>query len=189
MSSEAYINAQLLTTNYLLTLYLDSMDIFINLGIDWQSVIVYVVNFGILVAILAYFFTGPLLKMIDERKETIQNNLEEAERIKNEFMAEKKKADAEKEALKVEMVQEMSKLKKELDLRRKEQEEKLELRKAKMMEEVRSIVAEEKGNILKRAEQQTLDLIEKVVLHVVSNNVPENVVKSSVQEAWKTYNK
>jgi len=95
----------------------------------------------------------------------------------------------EKEALKVEMVQEMSKLKKELDLRRKEQEEKLELRKAKMMEEVRSIVAEEKGNILKSAEQQTLDLIEKVVLHVVSNNVPENVVKSSVQEAWKTYNK
>lgn len=163
------------------------MDIFTNLGIDWHSVIVYVVNFGILVFVLAYFFTGPLLKIIDERRDHIKKNLEEAERIKNEFMQEKKRADAEKEALRTEMTQEMSDFKKELDKRRKDQEETLELRKAKMLEEVRSIVEEEKQNILRNAEQQTLDLIEKVVLHVVSNKVPDDVIKDSVQEAWKNY--
>lgn len=163
------------------------MEVFSSLGIDWNSVIIYVVNFGLLVAVIAYFFTGPLLKLIDERRDTIQKNLEEAERIKNEFMAEKKKADAEKETLKVEMEQKMSHLKKELDQKRKEEEEKLELRKAKMLEEVRSLVTEEKNNILKQAEKQTIELIEKVVLHVVSNNVPDDVVKSSVQDAWKNY--
>jgi F-type H+-transporting ATPase subunit b len=163
------------------------MDIFTNLGIDWQSVIVYVINFGALVAILAYFFTGPLLKMIDTRREKIKNNLEEAERIKNEFVVEKKKADAEKESLRIDMEQQMSDLKKDLENKRKEQDEQLALKKAKMLEEVRTLVADEKNGILKAAEKQTVELIEKVVLHVVSNNVPADVVKSSVAEAWNTY--
>ena len=163
------------------------MEVFSSLGIDWNSVIIYVVNFGVLVAFLAYFFTGPLLKMIDERRDKIKNNLEEAERIKNEFVSEKKKADVEKEALKTEMEQKMGHLKKELDQRRKQQEEQMELKRAKMLEEVRSIVEEEKSLILKKAEAQTLALIEKVVLHVVSHKVPKEVVKSSVDEAWKSY--
>ncbi len=64
----------------------------------------------------------------------------------------------------------------------------MEAKKAKMLEEVRTIVANEKDSILKKAEQQTLSLIEKVVLHVVSNNVPQDIVKSSVKDAWNKYN-
>jgi hypothetical protein len=58
-----------------------------------------------------------------------------------------------------------------------------------MLEEVRVLVEDEKGKILKKAEQQTLDLIAKVVMHIVSNKIPQEVVKESVSEAWKTYNK
>jgi len=163
------------------------MEVLAQLGIDLNSVLVYVVNVGILLAATAYFVTGPLLRMIDKRRETIENNLNEAERIKEEFLAEKQKADAEKESLRIEMEQQMSDLKKELDARRKEQEETLELKKAKMLEEVRTIVNEEKKSILNAAEKQTVELIEKVVLYVVSNNVPADVVKTSVADAWKQF--
>lgn len=163
------------------------MEVLAKLGIDINSVIIYLVNFGILLAAVAYFITGPILRVITKRQEEIKQNISEAERIKNEFADEKRKADAEKNALKNDMEQQMSHLKKELDVRRKQQEEEMEAKKAKMLEEVRSIVEQEKSSILQKAEQQTLDLIEKVVLHVVSNNVPQDIVKSSVQDAWKKY--
>lgn len=164
------------------------MEALATLGINFSSIVIYVINFGILIAVIAYFFTGPLVRILDERRDQIQTNVAEAERLKNEFAEEKRKADIEKTALRTDMEQQMSHLKKELESRRKEQEEALEARKAKMLEEVRTIVADEKGAILKKAEAQTLELIEKVVHYVVSNNVPQDIVKNSVQEAWKKVN-
>lgn len=163
------------------------MEVLAKLGIDLSSVLIYLVNFGILLAVVAYFITGPILGVIKKRQKMIAENVAEADRIKNEFMEEKRKADQEKEALRAQMEQQMNDLKKELDLRRKAQEEEMELKKAKMLEEVRSLVEEEKQQILNKAEKQTLDLIEKVVLHVVSNKVPQDVVKGSVEEAWKSF--
>ena len=164
------------------------MDVLAKLGIDVNSVIIYLVNFGILLAVISYFVTGPILKVIDKRRETITNNISEAERIKKEFVEEKQKADKEKEALKAQMETELSQLKKELDERRKKQEEALEGKKAKMIADVREVVEAEKAGILKAAEKQTLSLIEKIVMHVVANKVPEKVVKESVSEAWKSFN-
>lgn len=165
------------------------MEVLAKLGIDFNNVIIYLVNFGILFGVIAYFVTGPVLKMLDKRRDTIRENLEKAEAIKREFMEEKQKADAERETLKAEMAEQLSMMKKELDQRRKEQEEALATKKAKMLEEVRTLVEDEKGKILQKAEQQTLDLIAKVVMHIVSNKIPQEVVKESVSEAWKTYNK
>jgi F0F1-type ATP synthase membrane subunit b/b' len=182
------IASSLYSLESLYSLYSFKMDVLAKLGIDINSVIIYLVNFGILLAAVAYFVTGPVLKLIEKRQKTIKDNIEEAERLKEEFVAEKQKADVANEALKTDMEQQMSNLKKELDTRRKEQEEALETRKAKMLEEVRTIVATEKAGILKSAETQTLELIEKVVHYVVSNNVPQDIVKNSVQEAWKKVN-
>jgi len=165
------------------------MEVLAKLGIDFNNVIIYLVNFGILFGVIAYFVTGPVLKMLEKRRDTIRENLEKAEAIKREFMEEKRKADAEREALKAEMAEQLSMMKKELDQRRKEQEEALAMKKSKMLEEVRTLVEDEKGKILQKAEQQTLDLIAKVVMHIVSNKIPQEVVKESVSEAWKTYNK
>jgi F-type H+-transporting ATPase subunit b len=165
------------------------MEVLAKLGIDLNNILIYLVNFGILFGVIAYFVTGPVLKMLEKRRDTIRDNLEKAEAIKREFMEEKQKADAERMAMKTEMSNQLSEMKKELEDRRKEQEEALATRKAKMLEEVRVLVEDEKGKILKKAEQQTLDLIAKVVMHIVSNKIPQEVVKESVSEAWKTYNK
>lgn len=165
------------------------MEVLGKLGIDLNSVVLYLVNFGILFAVIAYFVTGPILKMLDERKKTIKDNLEQAERIKNEFMQEKKRAEQEKESMKISMEKELGTLKKEMDDKRRKMEETMELKKAKMLEEMRTVVEEEKGKIMKKAEQQTLDLIGKVIMHVVSNKIPQEVVKDSVNEAWKMYHK
>ncbi|MDF2378685.1 MAG: ATP synthase F0 subunit B [Candidatus Gracilibacteria bacterium] len=163
------------------------MDVLAKLGIDIMSVVIYLVNFGILLALMAYFITGPVLRIIDKRRDQIKGNIEEAERLKKEFMEEKLKSDKEKAALKSEMEQQLADLKKELEERRKKQDEALDAKKAKMLSDVREVVEAEKQGILKAAEKQTLALIEKVVMHVVSNKVPEKVVQESVSDAWKSY--
>jgi F-type H+-transporting ATPase subunit b len=58
-----------------------------TLGFDIPSLIVYVVNFCLLVAILYYFAYKPFLSMMDERSRRIKEGLEAAERAKEESAA------------------------------------------------------------------------------------------------------
>lgn len=160
-----------------------------KLGINLNNVIIYLANFGVLALVVGYFITGPILRVIEKRRKSIQDNLQKAETIKQEFMDERVKLEKQRDAIKAEMEQQMTHLKKEMDLKRKEQEDSLSLKKAKMLEDMRTLMEDEKSQILKKSEQQTLDLIGKVIMHVVSNKIPADVVKDSVKDAWKMYNK
>ena len=55
-----------------------------ELGFHWPSLIVYVVNFTILLVILYLAGYKPILRMLDRRSERIRGSLEEADRIKSE---------------------------------------------------------------------------------------------------------
>ena len=55
-----------------------------ELGFHWPSLIVYVVNFTILLVILYLAGYKPILRMLDQRSERIRGSLEEADRIKGE---------------------------------------------------------------------------------------------------------
>lgn len=163
------------------------MEALLKLGIDWQSILIYIVNIGILFGVIAYFVTGPILKILDGRRKQIRDNLEAAERIKNEFVAERKKADEDKKALRAELDRELTLLKKDLEEKRRIGEEALNVKKAKMLEEVRTLVEDEKGKILKTAETEALKLIENVILNIVSEKLPRTVVEESVRDAWKQF--
>ncbi|MDP3975372.1 MAG: F0F1 ATP synthase subunit B, partial [bacterium] len=64
------------------------MEAFSRLGIDWNSVILYLINFGILAVVVGYFVTGPILRILDQRRQHIQSAVEEAEKLKQEFLRE-----------------------------------------------------------------------------------------------------
>lgn len=48
-------------------------------GVNWQLLLVQVVNFAVLLAALTYFLYKPVLKMIDERREKIAEGVRTAE--------------------------------------------------------------------------------------------------------------
>ncbi|MDE2766284.1 MAG: F0F1 ATP synthase subunit B [Chloroflexota bacterium] len=54
------------------------------LGVDLTSLIVYLVNFGVLLLILYFFAYKRVLRMLDERSGRIKGSLEEAERVRRE---------------------------------------------------------------------------------------------------------
>lgn len=165
------------------------MESLARLGIDLNSLLLYAVNFGLIVLAVWYFFSKPILRILDERRNLIDGNIKEAEKLKAEMIKEREKMADEKKKFEEKLESEMKKLHAELADKRKSQDAELELKRAKMLEEVRAVIDEEKKNLQKGVKKEILALVQKMVLHIVANKVPADVVEMSVSEAWKSYNK
>src|SRR4051812_1308119 len=48
-------------------------------GINWKLLLTQVINFGLLLLALRYFLYGPIMKIIDERKDKIAKGVVDAE--------------------------------------------------------------------------------------------------------------
>ena len=66
-----------------------------ELGFHFPSLIIYLVNFLILLVILYFFAYKPLLRMMDQRSSRIRESLEEADRVRRE--AEESQAEMQRE--------------------------------------------------------------------------------------------
>lgn len=60
------------------------MDALRPLGIDPALLIAYVINFAILLLLLRLFLYRPILKMLNERRQKIQESLEQADKVRQE---------------------------------------------------------------------------------------------------------
>lgn len=161
------------------------MDAFAKLGIDWKSMLLYLVNMGLLLTLLTRWLYRPLLKVMDERRETVRKNLQETELLKAKFEEESKRQSRETKDLLVKMQSEVAAAKAQAEIRAKELIAEADVRREHMLEEARLQVEETKKGILKEVENETQKRIEQTILHVLKNKIPSDVVKSSVQAAWK----
>ena len=55
-----------------------------NLGINWQLLVAFLINFIILVVLLSIFLYKPVVKMLNERQARIKQSMEQAEAIKQQ---------------------------------------------------------------------------------------------------------
>ena len=69
-----------------------------ELGFHWPSLLVYLANFSILLALLYIVGYKPILRMLNDRTERISNSLKEAEQVRSD-------SEASKEAMKKELDQ------------------------------------------------------------------------------------
>jgi F-type H+-transporting ATPase subunit b len=165
------------------------MDTLLKLGIDWQSILFYFVNFGVLFFLIGKFAVPALLKVLDQRRETIENSIREANLLKNDFQEKIIQMEAAKEAEKIEFMTQLENMRKNMEMERKKAIEEMETARNKMLEAANLEINQRKSEILKEAEEKTLSIIKKIVLYIVQNKIPEDVVKESVTEAWKEYSK
>ncbi len=161
------------------------MDAFAKLGIDWKSMLLYLVNMGLLLTLLTRWLYRPLLKVMDDRRETVRKNLQETELLKAKFEEESKRQAQETKDLLLKMQSEVAAAKAQAEVRAKELIAEADTRREQMLEEARRQVDETKKGILKEVETETQKRIEQTILHVLKNKIPADVVKSSVQAAWK----
>lgn len=160
-----------------------------KLGIEPWNILIYILNTGLLLTVLIYVLYKPILRILDERRKQIKDSVEEAQILKVELdkrSIEAKEATAKAEA---ELKKEMENLRKFTEEKRAELIADMDKARSEMLAKAEEDITRRKGEILKDAEATTLELIKKIVLHIVQNKVPEEVIQDSIKSAWKVYQK
>lgn len=158
-----------------------------RLGISLESLLTYAASFGLVVLIVYKYLTKPLLKMLDERRNTIKSNLAQAEKLKDQLGDQKKTMEEEKKAMQAHLQKELTDSRKTLSQKEKEADAAIDAKKAKMMEDVQAAIKAEKDGLIGNTQGDILTMVEKMVNYIVSEKVSKEVVKESVNDAWAKY--
>ena len=160
-----------------------------KLGIDLWSILIYILNTGLLLLVLTYVLYKPILKFLDERRAQIKSSVEEAQNLKVELDKKSTEVEAATEKAETELKKEMENLRKFTEEQRAKLTVEMEKARGDMFAKAEEDINRRKGEILKEAEVETLELIKKIVLYVVQNKVPAEVVEDSIKSAWSTARK
>lgn len=163
------------------------MEAFSKLGIDFVSIGLYLLNTGVLVAIIAYFAVNPILGFLDKRISHIEGNINEADTLKSEFQKKLAQMQQEQDDSSRKIKEQVETTKQTLEAQKLALEETAHKEKEKLLAEARLLIGDEKAQLLKSAEQDTLTLIQKILFDVLENKVPKEAIEASVLESWKHY--
>jgi F-type H+-transporting ATPase subunit b len=165
------------------------MEGFSKIGVDWWGVLLYLINYGILLFVLAKLVYPRVLKVIDERRSLIANNIHDADRLRQEMMAQATLAEKERIELLSKLEQESVSVKKELQQKRKEMLEQLSLEREKMLVEARALIAAEKEALFAEVQAKIMQVVQMAVLHITMTKVSEKDIASSISQTWKEVEK
>ena len=158
-----------------------------ELGFHWPSLLVYLVNFTLLLAILYVVGYKPILRILNQRTERIRGSLEEAEQIR-----------AESEARQEEMKREMDQARQEgqvlitqarelADRYRDEERQKAKEEAEAFLTRARSDIERERDNAIEEVRQQFADLAitaaERVVERSLDKDAHREVIEKVLQES------
>ena len=155
-----------------------------KLGIDGWGILVYLVNFGILWVAMAYLVFPKVIRLLDQRKAKIEDNLQTAERIQSELDETLKSAQKEKEELVTAVSKERELFKKEIAKERAELIKSADLERTQLLDEARKIIREEKKLLLSQTERDMIQLIQRVLIKILGEQVDPADVEASVKQVW-----
>jgi len=157
------------------------------LGIDLTSLVIYTVNFGIIYIVVSRLIAKPILEILENRKIEIETNLNEANKIREEMLTEKKKFEAEKEKIRNEFDQELLKFEESL----KERSKYLELQNQRAREEIiQKALAEQKQikeNIFKIIQQDLINSYSVIISKILKEDTTSENIKSSIESSWESF--
>lgn len=158
-----------------------------KLGIDGWSLVVYLVNFGLIWAVLGFLVFPKIIKIIDARRDQIRDNLETADKLRIELDEHVAKSRAERSKLLTDLTDEREKLVKEIDAQRVKILHDAEEQKEKILSEARSLIKEERKKLVKDVESAVIHLMQKTLISLLANKVPQEVIAESVETSWNEH--
>lgn len=165
------------------------MDQLANLGIDLRSIVLYLVNTGVLLVVLTYLLYKPLFKFIDERRFKIERSIDEAQKLRDEFAEKLEEGEKAKAKVEAELREELANMQRFTEQKRTELIKEMDEKKTDMIQKAQMEIDKKKDALLKEAEGEVKRLMTAIILDVVENKVPEDVIQSSVKDAWKKHSK
>lgn len=158
------------------------------LGFHWPSLVVYLVNFTILLFILYRVGYKPILRILDQRAERIRGSLEEAERIRKE--SEERQADMQKEVdqarqegqVLIQQARDMA------DRYREEERQRAREEAGAFIAKARSDIQRERDNAIDEVRQQFADLAitaaERVIERSLDKDAHREIIEKVLDEGF-----
>lgn len=165
------------------------MEALAKLGIDGWGLLLYLVNFGILFLLLKRFVYKPLLKVLDDRRNRIKDDVERAT-----FMREELKKEREEEAgARTARLEELDERIKEAKKVARDEAKRLlmdaEAQRDAVLTQAAKAADETIAATIADAEKEILDRVKRVVSHVLEENVSQEVIAESVKKSFTSVTK
>ena len=145
----------------------------VPLNIDFQQILLHLLNVAILFAILYFLLYKPVKNFMEKRKqeyldidEAAAKKLEDAENLKSDYEAKLKQADDEIKAMK-------SEASKAMDSRALQSEQQAKEQAAEILERARVQAESEKNRILSKASDQVTDIAKEAAKKVMFDSASD----------------
>lgn len=160
-----------------------------ELGFHWPSLLVYLVNFTILLAILYVVGYKPILRILNQRTERIRGSLEEAERIRTESEERQEEMKKELDQARQEGQVLITQARELADRYRDEERQKAKEEAETFLTRARGDIERERDNAIEEVRQQFADLAiaaaERVVERSLDRDAHREVIEKVLQESSK----
>lgn len=163
------------------------MDALAKVGIDLWSVLLYLVNTGLLVGILTYLLYKPVIKFLDTRRESIKSSLDEAEELKRVFEARTVEMQVAEKEMRETFEKELAQGRQYIAEMKATLATEMQAEKEKVMTQAMTDIAEEKARLFATVRSEVLETMGKVLVTVLGSRMPQDVVEKSIEEEWDRF--
>ena len=157
-----------------------------ELGFHLPSLVVYLVNFGLLLAILYKFAYKRILKLLDERAERIHEALEEAERVRGETENQQVQMQRALDDSRQAGQQVLQEAREAAERYREDQQAKVQVQIAEALERARIEIESERDAAIEQVRAQFADLVvsasEKVIRKSLDKKDHERLIDDVLSE-------
>ncbi len=153
-----------------------------ELGFHWPSLIVYVVNFTILLVILYLAGYKPILRMLDQRSERIRGSLEEADRIKGESEERQQEMQGELDKARQEGQALIAQARELADRYREEERQRAREETDAFLSKARDDIQRETGNAMEELRQQFAGLAISAAERVIERSLDQKAHKEIIDK-------
>ena len=165
------------------------MDALAKLGIDGWGLLLYLVNFGVLLVLMQRFVYKPLMKYLDQRRKQIKTDVKKAQKMRTSLEAERETEASARAARQAELDQQIAAAKKMARDQAKDLINEADGQRDAILAQASAQANETIANTMKEAEDEILQRMKKVVLQVLEDGVPEEVAQESVKKSWASISK
>jgi len=160
-----------------------------NLGINTHSLLIYIVNFGILVIVLNKFLFKPVAEMIEKKQHGIKTSLDEANLISVEFQNKLNEIEEEKLQVEKKLNEELSNLRSFVETKRSEMLREIEQQRSEMISKAQAEVDQMKLDAFESSKEDLNKFLKVALSKIVSEQVSEDAINNSFESSWNQFTK
>ena len=159
-------------------------DLIHKLGIDWKLLLAQIVNFVILLFLLKKFLYKPLINLMNNRRQKIEEGLEKARKGEEEFQKIQELRDKELAKVQKEAEVIIQKAKEVGDKKQQEILKEAEEKTKKIIEEAKGRINIEKEKMLKEVRQDVANLVITATEKILKEKMDKNKEKEMINEVF-----